>query len=113
MIKECIEAKTGIQFDMEYLRNSLYFDPEKKSEIEDKDTLRGIVGAENVREIKYTKVNDQTRSDKGPNIHVMITAVALWAFYELIIKLSWSLLELVPLLAAYQDHRGNWFRRRM
>lgn len=108
-----MEAKTGIQFDTKYLKGSLYFDPQTKLKIKDEDKLRGIVGAENVREIRYTGINSHARSEKGPNIHVMTMRVVFWAFYELIIKLFWSLLELVPLLAAYQDHRGNWFRRRM
>lgn len=105
MIKECMLAKAGILFDKDYLRDTLNFDLKTRSVIKDQDELRGIMQVGNVDEI--------TLDGRTLPANEMPKWVLLSAFWEIVLaQWFWALLEYVPMSTAYQDHRGNWFRRR-
>ncbi|KAF8716690.1 hypothetical protein AX14_012240 [Amanita brunnescens Koide BX004] len=105
MIKECMLAKAGILFDKDYLRDTLNFDLKTRSVIKDQDELRGIMQVGNVDEI--------TLDGRTLSANEMPKWVLLSAFWEIVLaQWFWALLEYVPMSTAYQDHRGNWFRRR-
>ena len=131
MIKECILAKTGIQFDMAYLRDVLNFDfSDLEEEMKKKEMTPEDLG-EVYKEIgKYAaesraaaqekalsksangnaSVTSETHSGRiGRHIHdvfddIVDELVILWWF--------WWLLELVPMLTTYQDCEGNWISLR-
>lgn len=124
MIKECILAKTGIQFDLEYLKESVDFDfnglleemGEKGVEVEDLgvgyEGLRGyadevppsiVVESANGGSVQtcYARANGYP-PDRCDNI-----------FDQLILVWLWWLIEFIPTLFTYQDAGGNWVRLRL
>ena len=124
MIKECILAKTGIQFDLEYLKESVDFDfnglleemGEKGVKVEDLgigyEGLRGyadevppsiVVESANGGSVQtcYARANGYP-PDRCDNI-----------FDQLILVWLWWLIEFIPTLFTYQDAGGNWVRLRL
>ncbi|KAF8723155.1 hypothetical protein AX14_009515 [Amanita brunnescens Koide BX004] len=132
MIKECILTKTGIQFDMEYLRDSLDFDfHELVTEMEEKDMKiedlgQAYQGIENYAQESFeqaqerqerAKAKAETQSD-SPQTHVhgfrhYIHDVIDTIFDQLLLVWFWWILEFLPMLSTYQDLQGNWIRVRM
>ena len=100
MIKECILAKTGIQFDMDYLKHELKFDLEE---------TKGMNNNQGIAQNKPTVSNGtaETHSHHWADIldKVFDQLALFWWF--------WWILELIPMLTTYQDPQGNWIRLRM
>ena len=135
MIKECILAKTGIQFDLEYLRDELDFDfndleeEMKKKDIKPEDLGEaykeiGKYAAESHAHAQQEKEKEKEVS-KSADAHVVskthlekigrhIRDIFDDIFDQLVMKWwFWWILEIIPMLTTYQDLEGNWIRLRM
>jgi len=122
MIKECILARTGIQFYFQYLRDALDFDFDNlKKEVDKKDSDLGEAYQELEKYAKEGRVRarpgladirDSPEPDPDGVRQYMIDIVDN-IFDRLILCWFWWLLELVPLFSAYQDRRGNWISHKM
>ncbi|KAF8325512.1 hypothetical protein F5887DRAFT_248465 [Amanita rubescens] len=106
MIKECILGKTGIEFDMEYLKNDLDFDIEdllkEMFERGDYDECYEVI-----RKCGWDKVKQEIsrlNAEKDNNYQVRDDLSRLWYF--------WGVLECFPMLTVHQDSQGDWFHRR-
>ena len=129
MIKECILAKTGIQFDLDYLRDALDFDfDDLVKEMKNKEMAIADLG-EAYEEIENyaqesldkkkqaeAKTNSQQIVANGsPHFHGFrhyIHDVFDRIFDQLAIARFWWILEILPLRSTNQDDNGNWIRRR-
>ncbi len=131
MIKECILAKTGIQFDMDYLRDDLDFDfddlekemVKKNMTPEDLGEAYREIGkyaadsrkrAQEKEQSKSASANSSVTSETylgriGRHIHDIFDDI----FDQLLITWFWWILEIIPMLTTYQDLEGNWIRLRM
>jgi hypothetical protein len=139
MIKECILAKTGIQFDLEYLKESVDFDfnglleemTRKGVKVEDlgegyKD-LRKYADKDNTTvppsiivesanggpvQTRYASNHPQAN---GHHFHLGRHPLDLRdnIFDQLILVWLWWFIEFIPTLFTYQDAGGNWIRLRM
>jgi hypothetical protein len=117
MIKECILAHTGIQFEFQYLRDALDFDFDNlKKEVDKKD----LDLSETYQELeKYAKegrararpgladIGDSPQPDPDGVRQNMIDVIDN-IFDRLILCWFWWLIEFVPLFSARQDRKGNW-----
>ncbi|KAF8326159.1 hypothetical protein F5887DRAFT_1139000 [Amanita rubescens] len=132
MIKECILAKTGIQFDMDYLRDDLDFDFDNlEKEMANKNITPEDLG-EAYKEIgKYAADSrahaQETELSTSANANSTVTSETALGrigrhirdifddvFDQLIMKWwFWWILEIIPMLTTYQDLEGNWIRLRM
>jgi len=129
MIKECILAGTGIQFDIEYLRDDLNFDFDNlMEEMKAKDmrpedlgeAYRGI--EEYAEESKQARaqtqsgpaVADASISDKTHprEIKRQIYNILDIIFNQLVRWWFWWILETIPMLTMCQDLEGNWIHLR-
>ena len=128
MIKECILAKTGIQFDMDRLRDDLDFDfDDLEKEMKKKNmTLEDLGEAyleigEYAAESRYwkepsksTNANNSATSEthfKGIGQHTRNIFDDI--FDPLAINRFLWILELIPVITIYQDLDGNWISQRM
>ena len=97
MIKECILEKTGIEFDMEYLKD-LDFDFEELQKMFERgdydESIEKCGWHKDTQEI--SRLNEKDAND---------------LIYDKL-RRFWWILELFPMLTSYQDSQGNWFRRR-
>ena len=127
MIKECVLAKTGIQFDMEYLRDELDFDfddlekemtrKNMRSEDLGEAYLESRARAQQEKEKEASKSADanapvisETHFGKiRRHIHDIFDDV----FDPLVINWFWWILEIIPMITIYQDLDGNWISLRM
>ena len=140
MIKECILAKTGILFDLEYLKDSLDFDFNGLlEEMREKNITPIDLGAGYEDLEKHAE--DQTKQEQQTAVvpTVIVTEAANGTthihhnstrrshlragfqylhdihdniFDQLIIAWLWWLLEIIPTLFTFQDPAGNWIRLR-
>lgn len=121
MIKECLLAKTKIQFNMEYLRVSLNFD--FKGFVEEMKTRNMVfadLGAagQNLKDtyavmtiISYLEKMETTPSEVNTlvqGIHETIDRV-----FDPLASGVWWILEFFPFLTTRQDSQGNWIHKRM
>ncbi|KAK2467670.1 hypothetical protein APHAL10511_000525 [Amanita phalloides] len=130
MIMECILAKTGIQFDLEYLKESLDFDFQDLLTEMGKKNIKLEELGENYQEIdKYAprssvqeptlKTADNVSSTSHPEVQSHGTGRHFRDILDLIfdqlvrVWWFWWILEFIPMLSTYQDPQGNWIRRRM
>ena len=128
MIKECILAKTGIQFDMDYLRDDLDFDFDdlvtemKKKGMQIANLCDAYGEIENYTQdssvAKAEAGSQSTVANDSPQTHnhvfrryfhdvfdqIFDQLVLAWWF--------WWILEILPLRSTYQDLQGNWIRLR-
>ena len=128
MIKECILAKTGIQFDMDRLRDDLDFDfDDLEKEMEKKNMTPEDLGDayQRIREYaaesrywkepsKSTNANNSATSEthfRGIVRH--IRDISDVVFDPLVINRFWWILEIIPVITIYQDLDGNWISQRM
>ena len=113
MIKECILAKTGIQFDMDYLSDNLDFDFDdlmmevkcKGMQIEDLgEAYQGIEG--------YAQESFEKKAVRAEAVANLINYCVHEAFGQifdqLVLVWFWWILEFLPLSTTYQDSQGNW-----
>ena len=128
MIKECILAKTGILFDMEYLKESLDFDFRGLVE----DAQERMINPDDLGE-PYTEIkkwaleNPMPQNDEHSVIYNLgqlrpenlqtrimrhVRDVCDEIYDQLVIFFLWWILEFIPMLYTYQDPQGNWIRRR-
>ena len=111
MIKECILAKTGIQFDMDYLKHELEFDLE---ETKGMNNNQGI--AQNAQENEALRADTKSTVSNGTaETHSHHWADILDKVFDQLALFWWFwwILELIPMLTTYQDPQGNWIRLRM
>ncbi|KAF8623792.1 hypothetical protein AX17_007295 [Amanita inopinata Kibby_2008] len=130
MIKECIIARTGIQFDMDYLSNFLGFNfKELAEEMKAKGIPATDLGYESYADIAKLDSSDEAHhleSEQSPQTKVVTRAetrghhlrrhvrdVCAQIFDQLVIVWFWWILEVIPMLYTYQTPSGNWVRRRM
>jgi hypothetical protein len=122
MIKECILAGTGIQFDMKYLRDDLDFDfHDLVTEMDGKNMNIDDLG-EAYRRIEeyayesYEQAYPQTAISPQTHSHGFrwyIRDIVDSIFDQLLLVWFWWILEIIPMLSTYQDPQGNWIRLRM
>ena len=132
MIKECILARTGIQFDLEYLRDDLHFDFNGlKEEMKEKNIKPEDLGE------AYKEIGDYAPESHIPESHAhaqqekeasksadanapVISETHLGKigrhifdqiFDQLVMIVSWWLLEIIPMSTTYQDREGNWIHQ--
>ncbi|KIL60381.1 hypothetical protein M378DRAFT_130749 [Amanita muscaria Koide BX008] len=136
MIKECILSETGIMFDLNYLQDDLDFDfdgllKEIGDETEKQKRIIQYVGLKACRDAQVEERNryhgtkdaakDTTHTEDDPRPRLLIQRIGRHArdilddiFDQLVIFwYFWWMLEMIPMLYAYQDFHGNWIRRRM
>jgi len=114
MIKECILAKTGIQFDMDYLRDALDFDfDDLMTEMRGKDMQIADLG-EAYEKIEYYA--QESREEKTERWEVIRNDIKYYVhesiFDQLVLVWFWWILEFLQLSSTYQDPQGNWIRSR-
>ena len=121
MIKECILEKTGIKFDMDYLRDALDFDfhnlememKEKNMKIDDLgEAYQGIEQycmESKEKQAKARAKPEPQLTDGNYHIHDVFATI----FDQLLIIWLWWILEFIPALTVCQDPQGNWIRLRM
>ncbi|KAF8326176.1 hypothetical protein F5887DRAFT_233355, partial [Amanita rubescens] len=107
MIKECILEKTGIEFDMEYLKNDLDFDIE--------DLLKEMFERGNYDEC-YEMI-EKCGWDKDKQEISRLNVEKDNFAYPIRDELSrswylWGVFEFFPMMTTYQDSQGDWFLRR-
>ena len=131
MIKECILAKTGIQFDMDYLRDDLNFDfDDLMTEMKNKGMQIADLGEaygeiENYAQDSSAKKKAKAEADSQSTVskdslethnHVFrhyFHDVFDQIFDQLVLAWwFWWILEILPLRSTYQDLQGNWIRLR-
>lgn len=106
MIKECI-SKTGIEFDMEYLKNDLDFDIEEllKEMFEKGDYDRCYEMIEKCGWDKHKQKKSRLNAERDSDDPISDDlAGRLWY--------CWRILEWFPMSTTHQDSQGNWLRRR-
>ena len=135
MIKECILAKTGIQFDLEYLRDELDFDFHDLEEEMKKKNIKAEDLGEAYKEIgDYARAQQEKEKEKEASKSADANAPVISEtsetrlgkigrhifdifddiFDQLVMKWwFWWILEIIPMLTTYQDLEGNWIRLRM
>lgn len=103
MIKECILEKTGIEFDMKYLRDDLGFDIEELlKEMFERGDHDGRY--EMIEKCGWDKDKQEiSRLNAEKDVNDLI-------YDELRRGRLWYLLEWFPMSTTYQDSQGNWFR---
>ena len=133
MIRECILAKTGIQFDLEHLRDDLSFDfDDLEKEMKNKKLTPEDLGEAYLKIEEYAEDSRKRAKEKEPSklanpnssvisethfgsirrhIHDIFDNI----FDQLAMKwwFCWWLLEFIPMLTTYQDSEGNWTHLRM
>ncbi|KAF8340209.1 hypothetical protein F5887DRAFT_979177, partial [Amanita rubescens] len=120
MIKECILAKTGIQFDVEYLRDELEFDfRDVKTEMRQRNMKLKELGEAYQELEKYAEESPLKAlpqpfviSNRSPQTHPHGYLRDIVDIIQLLMCFWW-MLEFIPTLSTYQDSQGNWIRRRM
>ncbi|KAM6494616.1 Uncharacterized alpha/beta hydrolase domain (DUF2235) domain containing protein [Amanita muscaria] len=132
MIKECILSEIGIMFDLEYLQDDLDFDFDglikeiggdtgKQNRIIQYNGLKACRDAQVKERVSYHGTKDTTNdTEDGPRplliqrLHRHARDIFDDIFDQLVIFwYFWWMLEMIPMLYAYQDYHGNWIRRRM
>ena len=125
MIKECILCDTGIQFDLDYLRDELDFD---FGNLLEEVTKKNIKIDEELR--KYASenapqplTNKSAASSTAPlpehetlrqRFRRHATDLLDEIFDQLVrVWWFWWILEMIPMLYTYQDQKGDWIRQRM
>ena len=121
MIKECILARIGIQFDMKYLSDYLYFDFDALLSEASETIDLGSAGQELERYAKEPPVQDLKDLEKvfpskiassSPSFVQGVHEAYVMTFNPLAVLL-WMILEFIPFLTYYQDREENWIRLRM
>ena len=130
MIKECILATTGIQFDIEYLRDDLNFDFDnlmkemKAKNMKPEDLGEAYRGIE-----EYAEERKQERAQTESKPVIANASVSCKTYHsrenkrqiynildvifnQLVRWWFWWILEIVPMLTTYQDLEGNWIHLR-
>ena len=109
MIKECLLARTQIQFDLEYVKVSLNFDFEDLVwEMEtniafEKD--KGRVWMLMLLQLEKTSPGEDSLFQ---GIHQAFDRV-----FDPLASGFWWILEFIPFLTTRQDSQGNWIHKRM
>lgn len=116
MIKECILAKIGILFDLEYLKESLDFDfkglgeemKEKKIRLEDLGK-----GYEHLKEYDRDPIRQEVQAHHtSTTVLHHLRDIRDDIFDELTNAPVWWALEFFPTLITRQDPGGNWICER-
>ena len=107
MIKECIAEKTGIEFDMEYLKNDLDFDIEELlKEMFGRGDYNGCYEMiEQCAWDKHEQMKSRLKAERDNDDPISDDLAGR-------LKYFWEVFEWFPMLTNYQDSQGNWFRRR-
>jgi hypothetical protein len=111
MIKECILAKTGILFDLKYLKESLGFDfnglleemHEKNITPEDLST-----GYEDLRNYAGDIIKQEVQTHHDSTVLQHLRDLRDETFDKLTSASAWWLLECFPTLFMHQDPAGDW-----
>ena len=109
MIKECILAKTGIQFDMDYLRDALDFDfDDLLTEVKNKGMEIADLGG------AYEEIGHYAQESLEKKEKAKVEGDSDHGFFDQLIRLAWVwwIFEFLSLRSTYQDPRGNWIRLR-
>ena len=108
MKKECILAKTGIHFDMGYLRDALDFDfDDLLTEVKNKGIEIADLGG------TYEEIGRYAQESLEKKKKAKVEGDSDLGFFDqLIFDPFWWIAELLPLRSTYQDPRGNWIRLR-
>ena len=125
MIKECILCDTGIQFDLDYLRDELDFD---FGDLLEEMTKKNIKIDEKLKECAredavHPPINKSAPSSTAPlpehetlrqRFRRHATDLLDEIFDQLVrVWWFWWILEMIPMLYTYQDQKGDWIRQRM
>ncbi|KAM6494621.1 Uncharacterized alpha/beta hydrolase domain (DUF2235) domain containing protein [Amanita muscaria] len=119
MIKECILSETGIMFDLKYLKDDLNFDfdglisnkTEKQNPIMQDNELKEY--QLKARDPKQAYFDTLPIPMQQPRYSMHALDILADIFDQLVLCWLWWMVEVVPMLYTYQDHHGNWIRRRM
>ena len=111
MIKECILTKTGILFDLKYLKESLGFDFNGLLDemYEMNITPEGLgTGYEDLRKYAVDITKQAVQTHRDSTVLQYIRDLHDKIFDGLSGASGWWFLEVLPTLFTYQDPAGDW-----